>query len=102
MMTINALTVQFALESLLPVLQLLILKQLQTCRLPRQARRKPRLKLVQVILLFKRDGLIRLNRFKGVWSKADDPLGRKQTILKNIKADDPGPKQTIIGSKQTI
>ena len=26
----------------------------------------------------------------GVRSKADDPKGRKQTILKRMKADDPG------------
>ena len=38
----------------------------------------------------------------GVRSKADDPKGRKQTILKRMKADDPGRKQTIFGSKQTI
>ena len=38
----------------------------------------------------------------GVRSKADDPKGRKQTILKRMKADDPGRKQTIYGSKQTI
>ena len=38
----------------------------------------------------------------GVGSKADDPSGSKQTILKRIKADDPGRKQTIHGSKQTI
>ena len=37
-----------------------------------------------------------------VRSKADDPKGRKQTILKRMKADDPGRKQTIYGSKQTI
>ena len=39
---------------------------------------------------------------KRVGSKADDPSGSKQTILKRIKADDPGRKQTIHGSKQTI
>ena len=30
-----------------------------------------------------------------VGSKADDPSGSKQTILKRMKADDPGRKQTI-------
>ena len=39
---------------------------------------------------------------KRVRSKADDPKGRKQTILKRMKADDPGKKQTIYGSKHTI
>ena len=34
--------------------------------------------------------------------KADDPQRWKQTILKRMKADDPGWKQTILGSKQTI
>ena len=41
-------------------------------------------------------------REKGVGSKADDPSGSKQKILKRIKADDPGRKQTIHGSMQTI
>ena len=35
----------------------------------------------------------------GVRSKADDPKGRKQTILKRMKADDPGRKQTIFWAK---
>ena len=41
-------------------------------------------------------------RPQGVRLKADDPQRWKQTILKRIKADDPGWKQTILGSKQTI
>ena len=43
-----------------------------------------------------------ITRISRVRSKADDPKGRKQTILKRMKADDPGRKQTIYGSNQTI
>ena len=67
-----------------------------------------KINIIKIPIVFHRISLqykMVLNLFRAenrVRSKADDPKGRKQTILKRMKADDPGRKQTIYGSNQTI